>query len=344
MTRTSPKAKLGGKNHINLSVDTRYPSPVAATTLVKTITRCSFAKSPRASFISLPTTHASTSKPPDSISEEEYFRLLKKTDVLGHLLRVNDNLLEAEGLLEVAEVDNSKLDAMNKHILVELQMFKAKYYESQRLFTDHIEQLTEVCLHQEALQKGHPEEAAAQVADKFKHIRLMEDLQQATTSSRLLSATDDVQSRALVVVAQLRVDQLNGFYQSYCRDLHTAENVVAEEKAKGTSIQVTEVKYAEKIETTLKHVQDQLLEEMQLTAKQNAALHDEIATLKQKLELQKQVQRQDKAALLAQQTTVTLLMQNVKADVKKRYGFVPPALDAYSLHSPPPPPPPTFRC
>ncbi|RHY09891.1 hypothetical protein DYB36_002831 [Aphanomyces astaci] len=188
MTRTSPKAKLGGKNHINLSVDTRYPSPVAATTLVKTITRCSFAKSPRASFISLPTTHASTSKPPDSISEEEYFRLLKKTDVLGHLLRVNDNLLEAEGLL--------------------------------------------------------------------------------------LSATDDVQSRALIVVAQLRVDQLNGFYQSYCRDLHTAENVVAEEKAKGylaisyvtgmssygdylprTSIQVTEVKYAEKIETTLKHVQ-----------------------------------------------------------------------------------------
>ncbi|RLO06453.1 hypothetical protein DYB28_012911, partial [Aphanomyces astaci] len=283
MTRTSPKAKLGGKNHINLSVDTRYPSPVAATTLVKTITRCSFAKSPRASFISLPTTHASTSKPPDSISEEEYFRLLKKTDVLGHLLRVNDNLLEAEGLLEVAEVDNSKLDAMNKHILVELQMFKAKYYESQRLFTDHIEQLTEVCLHQEALQKGHPEEAAAQVADKFKHIRLMEDLQQATTSSRLLSATDDVQSRALVVVAQLRVDQLNGFYQSYCRDLHTAENVVAEEKAKG----YLAISY--------------------VTGMSSFALHDEIATLKQKLELQKQVQRQDKAALLAQQTTVTLV-------------------------------------
>ncbi|ETV93833.1 hypothetical protein H310_12186 [Aphanomyces invadans] len=344
MARLSPRIKSSahGNRHLALPVDPKYPSTVAATTVVRAASRTSFARSPRASFISTSTTANVVSKMPDAISQDEYFRLLKKTDVLGHLLRVNDNLLEAEGLLEVAEVDNSKLDAMNKHILVELEMFKGKYYETQRLFKEHIEQLTWLCLREEALQKGHPDAAADQVADKLRDIRMMEDLHKACASSRLVSATDDTQSRALVVVAHQRVEELRGWCRLHRRDLLDAESVVAEEKAKETSIQVTEVQYAESVESALKHVQvekDQLLERMQLTDKQNAALHDEIATLKLKLEAHKQQQRQDRAAMQAQQSSVASLLQNVKNDIKKRYGFVPPVLDAYALQSMPPPPP-----
>ncbi|KAF0715729.1 Aste57867_3221 [Aphanomyces stellatus] len=350
------KASTSSRYHDGFHVDTtRPPSPVHAAHVARTTIRGSFARSPRPSFMNLPLSSSSSSSSSSKraalavpeITEEEYFRLLKKTDVLGHLLRVNDDLLDTEGQLEVAEVDNTKLDAMNKHIVVELEVFKDKYYESQRLFLSHVEQLTTICLHEEASGLGHTQAAAEQFANQFAHVRTLEDVHQATATAKL-ATTDDIQSQALAAVASARIHQLQAVCQTYRSELNRVENDAAQLRCKGNDVQVTEVQYAEKVEGTLKAVEaekDKVIDEMHMTAKQNAALHDEIARLKQKLDDQKRYERECKRVLTQQEHAIQLLLQNVKTDIKKRYGFVPPALEEYALQTATPPPaPPSFRC
>ncbi|CAK4127205.1 unnamed protein product [Aphanomyces euteiches] len=268
----SPRSKpAASRKAEHLHVDTSYLSPAAASQVAKATFRSSFTKSPRPSlFGSAPP----IAKQMTEISDKEYFRLLKKTDVLGHLLRVNDDLVEAEGLLEVAEVDNTKLDTMNKHILVELQVADGKYKEAQRLFMDHVQDLTKICLHEEALQKGHTELPSAKA-------------------------------------------------------------------------QATDIMHVDKVEGALRSARaekDNLMEELHLRAKQNEALQTEIAALKEQLETKTNYERECKAAISQHEAAILQSLRNLKADLKKRYGFVPPAVEEIALQTLTLPPPPPSLC
>ena len=53
------------------------------------------------------------------ITLDEYFRWLRKTDVLGYLVRANGDLESKEARLERAETDNTKLEAVQKYLMVE---------------------------------------------------------------------------------------------------------------------------------------------------------------------------------------------------------------------------------
>jgi len=57
------------------------------------------------------------------ISEDEYFRLLKKTDVLGYLVRVHSDLEHTNAQLKTAQSENTKLDVIQQHVFGELEVF-----------------------------------------------------------------------------------------------------------------------------------------------------------------------------------------------------------------------------
>ncbi|KAH9088918.1 hypothetical protein LEN26_019349 [Aphanomyces euteiches] len=336
----SPRSKpAASRKAEHLHVDTSHPSPAAASQVAKATFRSSFTKSPRPSlFGSAPP----IAKQMTEISDKEYFRLLKKTDVLGHLLRVNDDLVEAEGLLEVAEVDNTKLDTMNKHILVELQVTDGKYKEAQRLFMDHVQDLTKICLHEEALQKGHTESAAAEYARDYATARITEEAQNLTELKRLTSL--EIPANVLAKIASHRNQQMKNVFQSYRRDLRHAEQVISVEQAKSAKAQATDIMHVDKVEGALRSARaekDNLMEELHLRAKQNEALQTEIAALKEQLETKTNYERECKAAISQHEAAILQSLRNLKADLKKRYGFVPPAVEEIALQTlilPPPPP------
>ncbi len=137
------------EHYRDIEVNTRPASPILSS-------KCH--QSPRGSSKTSPRHHQQphvVAAP--EITDDEYFRLLKKTDVLAHLVRVNDDLVSKEALLETAQQQNTKLDSMHKQLVVELEMHKSKYYEAQWFFLQHIEHLTNTCLQEEARQMGHPE-------------------------------------------------------------------------------------------------------------------------------------------------------------------------------------------
>ena len=70
------------------------------------------------------------------ITQEEYFRLLRKTDVLGYLLRVNDDLETKEARLESAEIDNAKLTTVQKYLVVEHEVRCPKVNTNLNRFLD----------------------------------------------------------------------------------------------------------------------------------------------------------------------------------------------------------------
>ncbi|CAK4723121.1 unnamed protein product [Aphanomyces euteiches] len=312
----SPRSKpAASRKAEHLHVDTSYPSPAAASQVAKATFRSSFTKSPRPSlFGSAPP----IAKQMTEISDKEYFRLLKKTDVLGHLLRVNDDLVEAEGLLEVAEVDNTKLDTMNKHILVELQVTDGKYKEAQRLFMDHVQDLTKICLHEEALQKGHTE------------VDISGDSSECPGQDSLSSESAD----------EKRLSKLSTG-STACRASHLRGT---SKKLPSAKAQATDIMHVDKVEGALRSARaekDNLMEELHLRAKQNEALQTEIAALKEQLETKTNYERECKAAISQHEAAILQSLRNLKADLKKRYGFVPPAVEEIALQTlilPPPPP------
>ncbi|KDO34668.1 hypothetical protein SPRG_22061 [Saprolegnia parasitica CBS 223.65] len=272
------------------------------------------------------------------ISQDEYFRLLRKTDVLGYLLRVNDDLETKEARLESAEIDNAKLATVQKYLVVEHEMLKAKWHEMKRLFTDHLSELTHVCLEEEALRTGHAAAAAKAFAGAQGHARLTNDVHRAAKS---LHGHDDESATALAKVGKDRLAQVAAICVAYRKELSRVETLAFEQESKGAAAHSTEHLYTESIESELATVQSekaQLADRMHLVAKQNEALQAQVASLHEELEAHKRQERLMRATWGDQERSVLQLLTTVKGDIRKRFGFVPPALEHFAFtpqHAPP---------
>ncbi|OQR82997.1 hypothetical protein ACHHYP_15233 [Achlya hypogyna] len=279
------------------------------------------------------------------ITHDEYFRLLRKTDVLGYLVRVNGDLETKEARLESAEMDNAKLSAVQRHLAVEYELVKSQLTETKRVFLDHLAQLTHGCLEEEALQSGHSSEAAIEFADAQSKTRQANDLH------RLQRAADpnhfdegEVGPAVLAKLAKERLTQYGAICRAYRKELRRVETLSYEQESKGAAAHSTEHLYTESIESALTSVQSekaQLADRMTLVVKQNDALEAQVASLQAELDGRRSHERLLRAQWAQQEQVILHLLTTVKGDIKKRFGFIPPALEHHSFapqHAPPPPP------
>lgn len=161
---------------------------------------------------------------------DTYFRLLKKSQVLEHLLGMNQNLHHREEQVRQLESAKAKSDSVQLHAFTELEAYQTKYVDLQKLFLELLETMTSICLKDEHLQLGKPPAEAAAIARESAEEQTMKDLQQASTtfddSNSLRSVTTtsaSIESHALTAVGTQRVRQLEKIFTGYEKRLMNGE-------------------------------------------------------------------------------------------------------------------------
>lgn len=158
---------------------------------------------------------------------DTYFRLLKKSQVLDHLLGMNQNLHHREEQVRQLESAKAKSDSVQLHAFTELEAYQTKYVDLQKLFLELLEAMTSICLKDEHLQLGKTLAEVAAIARGSAEEQTMKDLQQASTTfedcSSLRSTTASIESHALMAVGTQRVRQLEKIFIGYEKRLMNGE-------------------------------------------------------------------------------------------------------------------------
>ncbi|OQS07517.1 hypothetical protein THRCLA_00465 [Thraustotheca clavata] len=329
---SSPKRKFSLRNLFR-----KDSSPLKSTecrhcgrTLYVKMDRSSLSRSRSASFHP---SLKSKSNPPE-ITQDEYFRLLRKTDVLGYLVRVHGDLESKQVHLKQAEIENTKLEAVKKYLVIEHETLKMKLHEIQNGFYQHIEMLTQAWLEEEALQTGHAQIAAKEYA-KVQCISRLAPFKRSDQHDDMKFNTP-----LLVSLGKEGLKKYDRISAGYRKELNRVETQATELESKGSSIQSMERIYTKSVEADLSKVKDDkalLIDQMQLVSKQNEALQYQVAQLEQKLCQQQLNERNLRKQWGEHEQNLLQILMSVKNDVKKRFGFIPPALQQQTfapLHPP----------
>lgn len=167
--------------------------------------------------------------PQRQMNMDTYFRLLKKSQVLDHLLGMNQSLHHREKQVRQLESAKAKSDSVQLYAFTELEAYQTKYVDLQKLFLELLETMTALCVKDELLQLGKTSAEATTIARETAEERTMKDLQKASTtfddssSRRLATATFSIESHALNAVGTQRARQLERIFTGYEKQLMNGE-------------------------------------------------------------------------------------------------------------------------
>ncbi|KAF1333715.1 hypothetical protein FI667_g2534, partial [Globisporangium splendens] len=199
-----------------------------------------------------PSSEAPLSPQQAPMSMETYFRLLKKSQVLEHLLAMNSYVHSSDEQLRKLQSEKAKTDSVQQKVLVELEKYQKQFVDVQRCFLELIETATTFCVKGEQLTLGATLNDAVAHAKRVVEERTVNDLQVATvpincsdrkangarpaprsddtmlssSSSSLHSPSSSsscVESQALVAVGQTRIKQMEQICAGYERQLVKCE-------------------------------------------------------------------------------------------------------------------------
>ncbi|TMW55948.1 hypothetical protein Poli38472_008596 [Pythium oligandrum] len=265
--------------------------------------------SPADSFVTV-TSSAKLSQP-KYINTELYFRLLKKAHVLDQLLELSSHVESQEEQLRHLESERVKNSSVNEFVFQELDEYKRKFLEAQKLMLEVVEAMTTVCIKEEELQRGTSSREAFEIAKKSTEERVLRDLGATIPlSSKASNGEESMESRALLDVGIKRVQQFESICASYERQIMNIET------------ELSQALNATFRDECLAKIADYQRTIDRLEAEKNE-LQVRVDGLKdQKTELQRINTSQHDELLLEQQFTTDL-----KAELRKRYGLVPSVVD-----------------
>lgn len=166
------------------------------------------------------------------MSMETYFRLLKKSQVLDHLLIMNSTLHSSEEQLRKLQHDKARTDSVQQCVFQELEKFQKQYVDVQRFFLELVEEMTCLCLKEEQLKLGDGVQDALRHAKAGSEEKTLQDLQNATLTigkkcrsgaaspvSSGREKTSSVESQALLAVGRARIQQMEQICAEYEQQL-----------------------------------------------------------------------------------------------------------------------------
>ncbi|KAJ0395192.1 hypothetical protein P43SY_004584 [Pythium insidiosum] len=112
------------------------------------------------------------------VRPEEYFRLLKKTNVLDQLLELGAQMEAQDQELARLQAERAKHETVQERIYRELELYKGRFLEAQKALLEVVEGMTKVCITEEQLQQGSTSKDAVTRAGELAEERVMTDLQQ----------------------------------------------------------------------------------------------------------------------------------------------------------------------
>ncbi|RLN74694.1 hypothetical protein BBJ28_00003168 [Nothophytophthora sp. Chile5] len=217
---TPTAARVSGSKYCS---SPRCASPVASDTVSST------AKAAAMTSAAVVGAHVSTMSP------ETYFRLLKKSQVLEHLLQLSSHAGESEQRVRRLQSDQARAQCVQTRVFAELERYRRQVVDAQQQFLQLLEALTALCLREGQLQPGVSEGPEVPDAlDVNAEERTLQDLQDAsspcvkTSSPSFASPSSSLEMQALATVGRQRVQQLEAVCARYEHQLTGAEAALSQ--------------------------------------------------------------------------------------------------------------------
>ncbi|GMF30277.1 unnamed protein product [Phytophthora fragariaefolia] len=224
------------------------------------------------------TTTPKTAATPTSVSPmstDTYFKLLKKSQVLEHLVQLSSHVGESKERVRRLQCEQARAQCVQDRVFAELERYRRQVVEVQQQFLVLIEALTALCLREDQLHAGTLEGADNPHVDAVSaEEQTLQDLQRATSptarSSTLPGST--LETQALATVGHQRVEQLEAICTRYERQLVGSEAALSQAIYSDVARE-SAAKIAQLEARNLQHEADKRALEIQLELARGQAAH-----------------------------------------------------------------------
>ncbi|KAJ8575245.1 hypothetical protein ON010_g3968 [Phytophthora cinnamomi] len=147
------------------------------------------------------------------MSTDTYFKLLKKSQVLEHLVQMSSHVGESEQRVRRLQCEQARSQCVQDRVFAELERYRRQAVDAQHQFLGLIEALTALCLREDNLQAGVSEGADdPDLVDSLSaEEQTLRDLQRATSptakSSTSTGSTLETQALATLVGSEAALSQ-----------------------------------------------------------------------------------------------------------------------------------------
>ncbi|GMF15876.1 unnamed protein product [Phytophthora lilii] len=168
-----------------------------------------------------------------TMSSDTYFKLLKKSQVLEHVVQLSSHVGQSEERVRRLQCEQARAQCVQDRIFAELERYRRQVVDAQQQFLGLIESLTALCLREEQLQASGDDGSD----DSGPHTPInaeeqtLQDLQRASSPTARLSSSANgstLETQALAIVGRLRVQQLEAICARYEQQLVGSEAALSQ--------------------------------------------------------------------------------------------------------------------
>lgn len=174
------------------------------------------------------------------MSGDTYFKLLKKSQILEHVVQLSSNVGKSEQQVQRLQCEQARAQCVQDRVFAELERYRRQVVDVQQQFLGLVEALTGLCMREEEVQETNgPEHHNVSVEEQT-----LLDLERVTSPTAKASGST-IETQALATVGRQRVQQLEAICARYERQLVGSEaalsQVIYSDAARESAAKITQL-------------------------------------------------------------------------------------------------------
>ncbi|KAG7390492.1 hypothetical protein PHYPSEUDO_007718 [Phytophthora pseudosyringae] len=265
-----------------------------------------------------------------TMNTDTYFKLLKKSQVLEHLVQLSSHVGESEQQVRRLQCEQARSQCVQDRVFAELERYRRQVVDAQHQFLGLIEALTALCIREEKFQVSTTDEAegpethGAVSAEE----QTLLDLQRATSPTAKSSSGSTLETQALATVGRQRVQQLEAICARYERQLVGSEAALSQaiysDAARESVAKIAQLEARNQLHEADKQA---LQVQLELARGQVTHLQGQLTQTQERRTTLEHVKQQLEQELTRHTTATQRFASDLQTELRRRYGVVPSVLE-----------------
>eukprot|EP00644_Phytophthora_capsici_P018529 jgi/Phyca11/130777/e_gw1.97.76.1 len=239
------------------------------------------------------------------MSGDMYFKLLKKSQILEHVVQLSSNVGKSEQQVQRLQCEQARAQCVQDRVFAELERYRRQVVDVQQQFLGLVEALTGLCMREE----------------------------ERVTSPTATASGSTIETQALATVGRQRVQQLEAICARYERQLVGSEaalsQVIYSDAARESAAKITQLEARNQQHEADKQA---LQVQLELARGQVAHLQDQLARTQERRTTLEHANQQLEQEFTRHSTATQRFASDLQTELRRRYGVVPSVLDVKWQH------------
>ncbi|ETN17565.1 hypothetical protein PPTG_05345 [Phytophthora nicotianae INRA-310] len=271
------------------------------------------------------------------MNSDTYFKLLKKSQVVEHLVQLSSHVGQSEQQVRRLQSEQARAQCVQDRVFAELERYRRQVVDVQHQFLGLIEALTALCMREEEFQlvtADKPDDLGRHDAISAEDQTLLDLHRASSPGTESTSASGStLETQALAAVGRQRVQQLEVICARYERQLVGSETALSQaiysDAARESAAKIVQ------LEAKNQHheADNQALQaQLELARGQVAHLQEQLAQSQERRTTLEHVKQQLEQELTRHITAIQRFAADLQTELRRRYGVVPSVLELKWQH------------